>query len=167
MSSRVFQSSGANVLGVDIVEPTISVLKVRHPEVQWACLDITDKAALASLPYFDVIVAMEVLQYGDLSLVTDLWKHIAPGGRLVGCVPNKECPLVQKAVQKYPGMWMPVSSREIAEVACALPNIRDIQMKGLSFRQEQWLLPYSVTDWSDDIVGCPNRIIFVLAAVVS
>jgi SAM-dependent methyltransferase len=161
--SRIFRDCGARVTGVDIVPETIAELQRRHPEVDWRVVDAQDERQIAELGEFDAAVAVEVLQYIDFAAaVTDLWRHVSPGGRLVGCVPNAECPIALRVRERYGGLWTPPSLGEIKKLAAGLTDKADFRVKGLAFREDQSFLPYQSSDWSDGVEGLPNRLLFVI-----
>ena len=94
ITSLIFKACGADVTGIDIVPETITCLRQRHPDICWRVADLTDSDDVTKLPLFDIVVAAEVLQYLEFRAGTErLWNCVAPGGRLVGCIPNAECPL--------------------------------------------------------------------------
>jgi 2-polyprenyl-3-methyl-5-hydroxy-6-metoxy-1,4-benzoquinol methylase len=162
--TRIFDACGATAMGIDLVSETISELQRRHPHLQWQVIDILDEDQMRQLGLFDVVVAMEVLQYVDFTTaMTNLWPHVAPGGRLIGFVPNSACPIVAKVRQRFDGMWLPLSQGEIRAVAATLPGAADLRIKGLRFRTDQSFLPYETTDWSDRVDGAPNRLVFVIS----
>ena len=153
---------GARPVGVDFVHDTVEALRSVHPVIRWEVADIGDPCQLGALGVFDRVVAVEVLQYLDFpSTVTSLWKSVAPGGRLVGCVPNSLCPIAGGVSHRVPN-WSPVSPKEIKLVADALPGAAALQMTGLTFNEDQRFLPYSASAWSNEVTGTPNRLIFAI-----
>jgi len=160
--SMIAHHLGAYVTGLDFVAETIVSLRSLHPEVRWESGDFSDPELQARLGKFDRIAAVEVLQYSDFSrAVANLWELIAPGGRLVGCVPNSECPFSQD-VQRRRTQWIPVAPDEIRHSADSLPGCAGLYMRGLTYLEDQTFLPYRASDWAAEITGTPNRIVFVL-----
>jgi 2-polyprenyl-3-methyl-5-hydroxy-6-metoxy-1,4-benzoquinol methylase len=150
-------------MGIDVVPETIPELQRRHPHLQWQVIDVLDESQMRQLGLFDVVVAMEVLQYVDFTTaMTNLWPHVAAGGRLIGFVPNSACPIAAKVRQRFDNMWLPLSEAEIGAVAAMLPGTADLRIKGLQFRTDQSFLPYETTDWSERVDGAPNRLGFVI-----
>jgi 2-polyprenyl-3-methyl-5-hydroxy-6-metoxy-1,4-benzoquinol methylase len=162
-STLLFYACGADVMGIDIVPETISVLRQQYPFILWQAVDLMDKEAMDSLPLFDCIIATEVLQYVDFEpVVKSLWSHVRPGGRLVGAVPNSKCSIVQEVVKRYSEFWKPVSDTQIRRLTEMLFEVQEVYVKGLTFQGNQHFLPYSASEWDEVVQGTPNRIIFVL-----
>ena len=163
ITTRIFDACGAMAMGIDVVPETIPELQRRHPHLQWQVIDVLDESQMRQLGLFDVVVAMEVLQYVDFTTaMTNLWPHVAAGGRLIGFVPNSACPIAAKVRQRFDNMWLPLSEAEIGAVAAMLPGTADLRIKGLQFRTDQSFLPYETTDWSERVDGAPNRLGFVI-----
>jgi 2-polyprenyl-3-methyl-5-hydroxy-6-metoxy-1,4-benzoquinol methylase len=163
VTTRIFEACGAMATGIDVVPETIPELQRRHPHLQWQVIDVLDESQMRQLGLFDVVVAMEVLQYVDFTTaMTNLWPHVAAGGRLIGFVPNSACPIAAKVRQRFDDMWLPLSEAEIGAVAAMLPGTADLRIKGLQFRTDQSFLPYETTDWSERVDGAPNRLGFVI-----
>lgn len=158
--SLMAHSLGASVVGVDFVSETVRSLRELHPQIRWEVANFADPEA--SLGVFDRVAAVEVLQYTDFgSAVTNLWNLVAPGGRLVACVPNSLCPFSQSVHQRL-NQWTPVGPDDIKDAARALPGCSALYMKGLAYLEDQTFLPYADSSWGAEISGTPNRIVFAM-----
>jgi 2-polyprenyl-3-methyl-5-hydroxy-6-metoxy-1,4-benzoquinol methylase len=157
-------AGGAQVTGADIVADTIEILSGRYAFITWQVLDVTDAQAVASLPAFDCVVANEVLEHVDFEpVVESLWSRVRPGGRLVATVPNSECPILREGLKRWnPEYLKHISPTQIQGVADTLHDVQDLQIRGLTFQEDQHFLPYTVSEWSGKVQGTPNRIVFVL-----
>jgi 2-polyprenyl-3-methyl-5-hydroxy-6-metoxy-1,4-benzoquinol methylase len=153
---------GASPVGVDFVPETIHALRNLCPEIRWEIADLAEPGQLESLGVFDRVAAVEVLQHMDFrSTLATLWNLVAPGGRLVACVPNSLCPFVQGVHQRFT-QWIPVAPEEITGAAAKLPACTALYMKGLTYLEDQTFLPYRASDWGREIHGAPNRIVFAM-----
>lgn len=163
MTSLIFKACGARVVAVDIVPETIATLRQDHPEVQWEVADLTRDEDVQRLPIGDVVVAAEVLQYlGPPSTVARLWTRVTTGGRLVGSVPNADCPIVKRVAEREGPNWQPSSVAEISQWSRDLPEVAAIKIRSLSFQSDQTFLPYVAGPWGSDVQGTSNRLVFVL-----
>jgi SAM-dependent methyltransferase len=156
-------SFGASeVVGVDIVEEVIAN-RERYPVVRWECARIEDQNFYQSLGSFDILVALEMLQYVDAeSALRSLWERVAPGGRLIGIVPNAEDPLVQKTVARFEGNYRPLAAGEIRTILEPLPGLEYWAYRGMAFQADQRLAPYAVSPWMNDArsESSFNRLVF-------
>ena len=163
ITSLIFRACGAAVTGVDIVPETIASLRSRHPDVSWDVADLNDSDDVTRLPLFDTVVAAEVLEYLEFRAGTErLWTRVAPGGRLVGCIPNAECPIVKRVVERDGPTYAPGSVADLTLWGRRLPGAIDLKVKGLGFQQDQSFLPFAQGDWGAEVPGTPNRILFVI-----
>jgi SAM-dependent methyltransferase len=158
----LLQASGARVTASDIVPETIEYLKREHPAIHWRALDVMDEREVANMPQFDCVVACEVLQHVRHDVIRLLWRHVTSGGRLIGCVSNRDCPIVASVLDRYPGTYLPMSEAELRELAGDLTPVRGVWMKGLAFRKDQSFLPYGASDWGAELNGTPNRLVFAI-----
>lgn len=163
--SRLMVALGAKVTAIDLTTSVINKLVVSYPEVNWQSGDFMSAENANWHAFFDVIMAVEVLQYVDFKkAVFKLWQDVKPGGRLVGMVPNAECPFVQRAMEKYPGRYRAVSAGEMGEALNNLPGNTLSIFRNLIFGKDQSLVPYVVSDWSNRFhksPDVPNRFHFV------
>jgi SAM-dependent methyltransferase len=160
--SLLLNASGACVTASDIVPETIEHLKLEHPAINWRALDVMDNQAVESMPQFDCVVACEILQHVRHDVIPSLWGHVASGGRLIGCVSNRDCPIVASVIERYPATYFPMSQDELRALAADLDPVAGFWMKGLAFREDQSFLPYGASDWGTKLNGSPNRLVFAL-----
>ncbi|MCG8448059.1 MAG: methyltransferase domain-containing protein [Pirellulales bacterium] len=166
--SRCLSVLGAGELvAVDQVESMIAEQSAHFPEVAWHCRDASDHVSMQSLGKFDLIFVLEVLQY--LPLVESLQcfaKQLLPGGRLVGVVPNAECPIVQKAMDHFEGNYVAADIEKIEAALEAIPEIDHWTCRGLTFASDQRIVPYEASPWTTtpDWPQPPNRLLFVAQA---
>jgi 2-polyprenyl-3-methyl-5-hydroxy-6-metoxy-1,4-benzoquinol methylase len=157
----ILSGCDANVTAIDIVPETIASLTERYPAVDLQVVDIANEGAVEQLPRFNCIFAAEVLQHVEFDVVIKtLWEHLLPGGRLVGSIPNSECPIIRDVVGRFDGFFRPMSALSISSVARSLPDMRDFWIRGLTFQADQYFLPYWASEWGKEIAGTPNRLVF-------
>jgi hypothetical protein len=126
-------------------------------------LDMTSKIEVAALPAYDRVVVAEAMQHVEFEMtLSSLWERVRPGGRLVGSIPNAECPIIQRVMETYKGYFRGATPSEIVMAANRLRDLSDFWIRGLQFRVDQAFLPYDATNWTKDIPGRPNRLIFAL-----
>ncbi len=155
---------GGNVTGIDIVADRISELQRTNPHIRWIAGSLLDPSVFNSLGYFDIILALEVLQYVDLRHALDLlWSRLNSNGRIVGIIPNAHCPIVQRVMSRFEGNFCAVTGQTLADVLDHLPSTNEWAMKGLIFRSDQQLWPYQTTRWTNawDWPTEPNRLMFI------
>lgn len=154
-------------VAVDQVESMLDGFAARYPQVSWHCRDAHDHEALKTLGRFDLIFALEVLQYLPIhETLQFLAKRLLPDGRLVGVVPNADCPLVQNAMDRFDGNYV---AADVADIKHALDSSAEIAWwvcRGMSFAEDQRVAPYELSSWTDDPdwATAPNRILFVAQA---
>jgi 2-polyprenyl-3-methyl-5-hydroxy-6-metoxy-1,4-benzoquinol methylase len=159
------RAMGGNVVAIDIVDEMIGELRQLHPGVKWIAGSFLDPVVLEAEGQFDVIFAAEVLQYTPLKdAVEVLWRHISPGGRLIGVIPNASCPIVQKTMTRFNGKYHAVTESLLADNINRLPSLELWMMRGMVFGADQRLWPYEVTPWTSEWEhweAIPNRLLFV------
>jgi 2-polyprenyl-3-methyl-5-hydroxy-6-metoxy-1,4-benzoquinol methylase len=159
--SRVLLGCGGIVTAVDATETA----RVPVPGIEWREGNLLDEDTLASLPKFERVFMLEVLQYLPLDTIARVWAHVEPGGRLVGVIPNSECPIVQKTVERFQGRYLPQSPESLLGALGALPDLALAAMRGLTFGDSQEITPYRLSSWystsPDDLPVPPNRLQFV------
>lgn len=163
--SLAAQRMGAEVVGMDLTREAIATLRKDYPEVKWIAGSFNDPALLKPRDLFDVILAVEVLQYLPFKgMLRYLWKHLKPGGRLVGVIPNADCPIVQKPIRRFHGYFAAVTKEEIMAECGELPDLETWAIRGLFFGEDQRIVPYQTTPWRRGKAPMspePNRFIFV------
>lgn len=156
---------GANPVGLDIVASTIDALRETAPDTRWEHGSFLDAAVLERLGGFDRVVAIESFQCAGppLESLESLWNVVSPGGRLVVITPNAACPIVQKALASLAGNLFAVEPDALVAAARRLPGLSRYALRGLSFGEDQWLVPYHVSDWAQDASAWPtaNRMLLV------
>ena len=162
--SLMLAAAGAKVLGSDVVARTVQQLHTRYPLLaRWELVDLLDPDSVSRLPNFDCVTAVEVLQYVETEqALRSLWSRVRSGGRVVGTVPNAECPIVKGVVLRYGGKWKPVGWGELLDICSGLPDADCVWLKGLYFREDQRLCPYRASEWAEKLDGGPNRIVFAV-----
>lgn len=167
--SRILDAGGAQVDAFDVVDETIRWLKLTHPRIGWFTADISKLSGDVVSGEYGLIVATEVLQYGDpATAIRSLFRFVAPGGRLVGCVPNSGCPLVANAAGRFAGRYSAISIEDLVSTLSTLPDVARYSWRGAVFLEDQTLLPYKLTPWSDKAHlegshGIPNRLHFMVS----
>jgi SAM-dependent methyltransferase len=164
--AKMLSALGAShVTAIELVENTVRKLRAEAPQIEWRAGDAGDARSYAGLGGFDVVAAVEVLQYVPFAPTLELlFSLLRPGGRLVGVIPNRACPMVRRPIERYEGRFGAVSSEELAGVLGVLPGLLLWRHKGLHFADDQRLLPYEVSAWSGQaggLSGVPNRFVFV------
>ncbi len=162
--ARCLHALGGNVVGIDIVEDTIAELRQSYPQIQWFVGSFLDRSILEPLGYFDVILAIEVLQYVELAdALNILWSRLNSGGRIVGVVPHAGCPLVQRTTSRFEGKYRGVEAQTLSTILNQLQSQKTWAVQGFVFRKDQQLLPYETTPWSNtwNWSVVPNRLLFV------
>ena len=79
-------------------------------------------------------------------------------------MPNADCPIVQRAVAGLAGHLFAIAPAALIEEVRALPQLARYAMRGLEFAKDQWIAPYTITDWAQDASAWPiaNRIVIVI-----
>jgi SAM-dependent methyltransferase len=163
---RALEAIGASqVTAIDVTAQFIERLRTQHPSIRWEVGTLDNRAFCASLGSFDRISLVEVLQYVPVApTLRQAWDLLAPGGRLVAVVPNRECPIVARAMQRFPGKYLPPTPHELAgvgEAVCAV-GAGSWALQGMSFAEDQTLSPYVISNWTrvPAFATAPNRLLF-------
>jgi hypothetical protein len=107
---------------------------------------------------------IEVLQYMPFArALAFAWELIAPGGRIVGVVPNADCPIVAETKRRFEGRYTPPTIDDVRRVLSGLIAIDTWSYRGLIFGDDQRIAPYAVAPWTQTTQWerQPNRIQFV------
>lgn len=153
----------ASIVGVDIVDTMIEQNRLRFPDIDWRQGDASDDAFFDTLPTAERVFLVELAQYVDLEhLLPSAWRKVRPGGRLVGMVPNAACPIVRRAMERFGGHYRAAPLNVLATLADSLEGLESWGARGLSFGDDQRILPYEVGPWTtvDTFVTPPNRLNF-------
>jgi 2-polyprenyl-3-methyl-5-hydroxy-6-metoxy-1,4-benzoquinol methylase len=154
----------SRVTGVDIVPEMIARHQREHPHIRWLCGSLQSRELLGQLGSYDIAFVLEVLQYVPLAEgLGAIWERLLPGGRVVGVVPNADCPIVSRTRARFGANYTPPSLRQIDAVVQALGELEHVAYRGLSFGADQRLAPYEVSSWRSlrEWEAEPNRIQFV------
>jgi len=155
----------AHVTAIELVADTIERLRRTCPAIDWRCGDAGNAKSYAGITPVDLVVALEVLQYLPFAATIErLWELVRPGGRLVGVIPNADCPIVAKPVERFTGHFVPVSASQVQQVTSALPSTEGWAYRGLTFAAEQMIVPYAISPWTRATTWevPPNRFQFVI-----
>jgi len=153
-----------HLVAVDLIPAMIQENKVRHPQIQRMCSDISDQDSINQLGLFDRIFAVEVLQCVPFeSTIQPFFEKLLSGGRLIRVVPNGECPIVARTVERFDGNYVPVVSAQIKTLFESCPKIEWWSCRGLGFAEDQRIAPCDPTAWTVDLCWHkpPNRLMFV------
>ncbi len=166
--ARALHALGGRVHGIDYVAATIAALRESDPAIDWTHEDVSSPSSDLMVRRYDVICACEVLQHVDPEqTLRMLWSLLEPGGRLVGFVPNPECPIVQRVEKFYPGSYRGLSAATLAGIGSRLPDLAFAVVRGATFQGDQSVVPYAVSTWqaasAANWPAPPNRLQFVLA----
>jgi protein-L-isoaspartate O-methyltransferase len=157
----------AECVALDQVSSLFDGHERRYPEVTWICGDAGDRRTLQSLGSFDLIFLVEVLQYLPIAdTLLRVTKQLAPGGRLVAIVPNAECPIIQKAAARFNGHYVPADVGEVKRTFESAPTVDWWACRGMTFADDQRVVPYALSPWTDDPnwPAPPNRLVLVAQA---
>jgi SAM-dependent methyltransferase len=146
------------VVGVDVAASCVERNARLHPDIQWIAASVLSMEPGGP---FDVVFAIEVLQYAPLAeALRGLWGLLRPGGRLVAVVPYAGCPIVRRVSTRFEGRYAAASVPELQAALEALPDLGGWQVRGLSFREDQAFCPYEATAWTTAPAwpAAPNRL---------
>jgi SAM-dependent methyltransferase len=154
----------AEVTAMELVPDTVARLGRDHPGIRWIAGDAGAQASYADVAACDLVSALEVLQYVPFgSTVELLWSRVKEGGRLIGLIPNRDCPIVAKPMERFGGRFMAKDAAGIAAILGGLPQLECWRLRGMSFAEDQRFAPYAVSPWTDATAWPrqPNRFLFV------
>lgn len=166
--SLMLRDLGGSVTAIEIVPETVARLGREHPDVHWIAGDAGQEASYASVAPCDLVFALEVLQYVPFApTIALLWSKVKPGGRLVGIIPNRDCPIVAKPMARFGGHFKAMDAASIGQILGSLPGLECWRLRGMAFAKDQRLAPYEVSPWTDTIAwpSPPNRFQFVVKRV--
>jgi SAM-dependent methyltransferase len=153
------------VTGIDIVPDIVERHAACTPAIRWLCGSLQDAGFTTRLEQYDLVFLLEVLQYVPLAGTLEaLWPHLAPGGRLIGVVPNKNCPIAARTRARFGPCYDPATVSQIEAAIDALPEAAVSAIRGLFFRDDQSVGPYDVSPWGTQArwTAPPNRLQFVV-----
>lgn len=156
----------ASVIGVDLATAAIEPLAAAHPQITWRAGSITEASFRANLGRFDIVYLLEVMQYLPAPATYDwVWEMLEPGGQMVAVFPNESCPIVKKTRDRFEGQYAPPSLSATADWAKRQPDLETWALRGFRFQEDQRLVPYALTSWTQDHTSWespPNRVQLVL-----
>ncbi len=163
--SRALKGLGAaEVTGVDLIPETIAKNSSQCPDIRWLCGSLGDSALESQLSDYDRVFLVEVLQYLPLrDTLHRLWQRLNPGGRLIGVVPNAECPIVKRTHDRFGENYSAPVPADLYAALNSLDALETWAVRGAAFGQDQRLAPYEVSSWGRELNNVPvppNRIIF-------
>jgi SAM-dependent methyltransferase len=147
-----------SVTGVDLASGCIERNSRLYPEVQWIASPLL---SMQTEETYDLVFSIEVLQYLAFpEALVRFWSLVRPGGRLIIIVPNRDCPIVERAMIRFGGRFLPPS---VEGLRAALPNLPELawwRMRGLFFLPDQSVSPYGPGSWTTepDWTTPPNRL---------
>lgn len=156
--ARMLDILGAKVSAIDVVPTRIPTLREAAPAVAWWQGDLGDWTLPRNAEAFDVIVAVESLQFVDFDeAVQRLLSALAPGGRLVVLIPNSDCPIIQRTAEQFEHQFVGVSSEQLPQRIQRILNhraefdIREwrVDCRGIYLQQNQNVAPYRGGSWSN------------------
>lgn len=108
---------------------------------------------------------VKVQQYVPFAQVIErVWSEVDPGGRLVGVVPNGDCPIVRNASARFSEFYAAPSPDELLTGIKRLAQVVRSPLRGMAFQSHQSIEPYRVSEWNESTqyANPPNRLQFVL-----
>jgi SAM-dependent methyltransferase len=177
--ARALHATGAReVVGIDVTTEFVVELRRRHPELRWEVGTLEERDLCERIGSFDLITLVEVLQFVPLATtLRRAWSLLEPGGRLVAVVPNRDCPIVARAMARFgadpgpaaPGdldeaapLYLPPSAAELIEIGRSLEDNQGWGLQAMFFAADQTLVPYAVSGWTttEEFATPPNRLVF-------
>jgi 2-polyprenyl-3-methyl-5-hydroxy-6-metoxy-1,4-benzoquinol methylase len=156
------ERGAADVIGADASEALVSALEREHPGIQWISYSLLQMPLDVFPGTYDRVFAVEVLQYVPLSLAMDhLWQLTAPGGRLVGIVPNRDCQFLAGAIARFEGHYAPPNPAELGAAIGGLGGVGHVGLSGMWYTQLTEGPPYRVSPISSE-ASPPNRLLFTI-----
>jgi SAM-dependent methyltransferase len=148
--ARALRAFGAErVTGIDLSLELVTRLNSTWPEMDYRQGTLSDPSFRASLGTFDTITFVEVLQYLPLAeTLKQALELLRPGGRVVIVVPNRECPIVGRAMERFGGHYLPPSPNELLEATGQLVGVAQPSIQGMWFGVAQGIGPYVTSNWA-------------------
>jgi len=155
----------SEVVGVDIIAESINACRERHPQVRWEVGTPEDAEFCESLGRFDLIFCIELLQLVDWQqTLKTLWNRVSSGGRIVVIVPNKSNPIVQKTIDRFAGRYVAPNPAELTQLVETLPDVECWAYRGMDFQQDQRIVPYVTSPWTNTATNdfLSNRLVIAI-----
>jgi SAM-dependent methyltransferase len=161
--ARALRSMGSSdVVGIDVTSAFIERLRASEPQGRWEVGSLSDESFCKSLGRFDLVTLVEVLQYVPVeATLRAAWQLLEPGGRVLAVVPNRECPIVGRAMARFDGSYLPPTVAELIGIGGQLGGA-SWGIQGMFFGEDQVIAPYRVSPWTQrpDFHEPPNRLVF-------
>jgi 2-polyprenyl-3-methyl-5-hydroxy-6-metoxy-1,4-benzoquinol methylase len=160
LSLALVAEGAADVMGLDTSPALVASLQQSHPALRWLEYSLSQSAPASLRAMFDCVFAVEVLQYVQLRMgLQHLWDFAAPGGRLVGIVPNRDCPFLASAIARFDGFYAPPATHELIAELRMLSGTTNVTVQGMWYTQQPEGPPYRLgpTDAAGDP---PNRLLW-------
>lgn len=162
--SALLATLGArDVTAIDqVLEP-----RVQDARIRWIRANLEDESGWSSLSTFDLVFALEVLQYVPFTAgLRTLWQRVRGGGRLVAVVPNGACPIVRRAAERFGAEnFSAPTPRELRAALDSLSPASALAVRGLTFQADQQIVPYRVDPWVRDAAADPPPNRWLIVAV--
>lgn len=152
-------------VAVDQIESMINNNARTNSNTKWICSSVEPKYLSVLEGPFDLVFAVEVLQYLPVEeSVRAMSTLLEKGGRLVVIVPNGECPIATRAAQHFEGHYVAPTWQELARAASTSDQGNRWSICGMSFRNNQSIAPYEISAWSQSPTWNtpPNRLAMIL-----
>ncbi len=165
LSLAIAALQASEVVGVDIIAESINDCRERYPHVRWEAGSPENEEFCRTLGRFDVIFIIELLQLVDWQkTLRILWDRVSPGGRIVAIVPNKDNAIVQKTIARFAGSYVAPNPAELTALVDELPAVECWAYRGMDFQQDQRIVPYVTSPWTNSIVKdfASHRLVIVI-----
>jgi 2-polyprenyl-3-methyl-5-hydroxy-6-metoxy-1,4-benzoquinol methylase len=151
--ARALHAFGAKrVTGIDLSSELISQLKSAWPNMDYRRGTLGDTEFRQGLGTFDTVTLVEVLQYLPLAeTLAQAFELLRPGGRIVIVVPNGECPIVGRAIERFTGNYLAPGPHELLETAGRLTDPKSLGIQGMWFAENQTIFPYVTSNWATEL----------------
>lgn len=158
------ERGASEIVGTDASAALLEQLALDAPQIGWINYSLLNPPAPQFFRGFDRVFAVEVLQYVPIGLgLAHLWQLTSPGGRLVGIVPNRDCPFLADAIARFRGYYAPPSASDLETAIAGLDGAAAWKLSGMWYTQQPEGAPYRVADLSGSAAdGPPNRFVFVV-----
>ena len=159
-----------NVTACDASPVLIDRLRQERPDMHWIHHNVCSTASTDIFPNaFDRVFAIEVLQYVPFEeALSRLWHLTAAGGRLIGVVPNRECPFLTETITRFSGHYNPPNPDSLALAVQGLEGVSSARFQGLWYTQRRDSLPYRGSEFGENVSwnDPPNRVLFAVDRII-
>ena len=128
------------IFTVDISEKILKIAKkhfrkaadCRRESPRFVCADLSCVAFRNN--FFDIVIAIEVLQYTDpYRGISELMRITKKGGTILMCIPNKRDPIIKRAETRNRNTYRSVDIEHTAEWLNGIDEVHGIKIKPLVF----------------------------------